>query len=462
MRIGIGIDTGGTFTDAVAYDFDAEQVLSPARRRPRGKTSPSASGMPWTASRRISCTGPRSFLFQRHSPRTRAWRTRADERGCCSSASIPGWSTGWGVTRFPDAREMFFLDARCNSRGEIVEEPDWNWLLSHAGPWIEGAAAVGIVELDAMDDNAALEKHARELIVSEFGLPTICGHELFSDLDSIKRGASVLLNARLVPLITGFLAAVKSAMERRSVRAPVVIVRSDGSLMSDAFAIHRPVETLLCGPAASVIGGLALAHEKDCLIVDMGGTTTDIAVVKEGSPVKGRGWSQDRAVEHLREGPVRGYLRSWRRQRRAGGRQRPHDAPTHPLDPPVRGGNSVAVRHRTSCTAHPVRRQAPASRARIFLPCARHWQGLGLRRPGARVLPGLESGPLCLVEAAEAAEYRRLQPRRAAPGRGRGRDALRAHADGCHALQGRLQPVRHRGGASRGGVRCILPGDFPR
>ena len=174
-----------------------------------------------------------------------------------------------------------------------------------------------------MDDSAALEKRARELIVGEFGLPTICGHELFSDLDSIRRGASVLLNARLVPLITDFLRAVKSAMERRSIRAPVVIVRSDGSLMSDAFAVHRPVETLLCGPAASVMGGLALAKEQDCLIVDMGGTTTDIAIVKEGSPVKAGEGVQDRAVEHVRQGPVRGHVRAGRRQRREGGRKRP-------------------------------------------------------------------------------------------------------------------------------------------
>ena len=74
-------------------------------------------------------------------------------------------------------------------------------------------------------------------------------------------------------------------MKERGVTASVVIVRSDGSLMSEEFASVRPVETLLCGPAASVIGGVRLAGESDCVVVDMGGTTTDIALVKGNIPV---------------------------------------------------------------------------------------------------------------------------------------------------------------------------------
>ena len=65
-------------------------------------------------------------------------------------------------------------------------------------------------------------------------------------------------------------------------------MRSDGSLMSEKFTTVRPVETLLCGPAASVMGGIELTGEQDCLIVDIGGTTTDMALVKGGVPVKAK------------------------------------------------------------------------------------------------------------------------------------------------------------------------------
>ena len=66
---------------------------------------------------------------------------------------------------------------------------------------------------------------------------------------------------------------------------PIVIVRSDGTIMSKDFAAERPVETLLCGPAASIIGAMELSSYEDALIVDIGGTTSDVAFVKEGVPV---------------------------------------------------------------------------------------------------------------------------------------------------------------------------------
>lgn len=287
MRIGIGIDTGGTYTDAVAYDFDAERVVCSQKAQTTKEDLSTGignalDGIPSDLLQSAEIVSLSTTLATNACVENKGGRAKLLFIGV--DPRIVAWVGGdYGL---PDPKELFFLDARCDSRGEVVEQPDWNRLLVHGGPWMRDACAVGIVELDAMDDNAVLEKRAKELILREFGLPAICGHELFSDLNSIKRGASVLLNARLVPLIADFLRAVKSALERRSVRAPVVIVRSDGSLMSDRFTFNRPVETLLCGPAASVMGGLALAKERDCLIVDMEGTTTDIAIVKEGSPVK--------------------------------------------------------------------------------------------------------------------------------------------------------------------------------
>ncbi len=93
------------------------------------------------------------------------------------------------------------------------------------------------------------------------------------------------MNARLIPLINEFIDAVKVSMVERGIRAPIVIVRGDGSVMSEEFVRHKPVETLLSGPASSVIGGMNLSGEKDCLIVDMGGTTSDFALVQNGRPL---------------------------------------------------------------------------------------------------------------------------------------------------------------------------------
>ncbi len=64
-----------------------------------------------------------------------------------------------------------------------------------------------------------------------------------------------------------------------------MIVRSDGSLMTRDFARVHPVKTILSGPAASVMGARRLAKEADCIIVDMGGTTTDISIVENDKPI---------------------------------------------------------------------------------------------------------------------------------------------------------------------------------
>lgn len=136
----------------------------------------------------------------------------------------------------------------------------------------------------AQKSGAQLERKAREMIRAERNIPVVCGHQLFSESNIVKRGASALLNARLISVIEDFLAAVRRVLQERGIHLPVVIVRSDGSLMTGKFTASRPVETLLCGPVASVMGAAELTQEQDCVVVDIGGTTTDIAFVKRGKP----------------------------------------------------------------------------------------------------------------------------------------------------------------------------------
>ena len=289
MRIGIGIDTGGTYTDAVMYDFDAHQIVCSVKAQTTKEDlsvgiGNALDGLPSDLLRKAGVISLSTTLATNACVENKGGRAKLLFIGV--DKKVVDWvGKDYGL---PKSEEIFFLAGRSNPRGEIVEEPDWDSFLTDSEDWIRDACAVGIVEIDAMDNNAVLENRAKELIAGKYGIPAICGHELFSDLNSIKRGSSILLNARLVPLINDFLNATRSALEARHIAAPVVIVRSDGSLMSEKFAIHRPVETLVCGPAASTMGGLALTDEKDSLIIDMGGTTTDIAIIQGGKPVKAK------------------------------------------------------------------------------------------------------------------------------------------------------------------------------
>lgn len=132
--------------------------------------------------------------------------------------------------------------------------------------------------------NPAHESTARSLILEKTGLPVTCGHDLSSNLDMPRRALTAVLNARLIPLIAELVDAVSSAMKMRGIAAPLMIVKGDGSLVSTETARLKPVETILSGPAASVVGARALSGEDNLIVSDIGGTTTDIAILIDGRP----------------------------------------------------------------------------------------------------------------------------------------------------------------------------------
>jgi N-methylhydantoinase A/oxoprolinase/acetone carboxylase beta subunit len=115
-------------------------------------------------------------------------------------------------------------------------------------------------------------------------LPATCGHELTHRLDALRRATTVTLNGRLIPLLRALITAVERTMIEQGIRAPLMVVKGDGSLMEASMAKERPIETILSGPAASVVGAQHLAGGSHALVVDMGGTTTDVAVIQDGRP----------------------------------------------------------------------------------------------------------------------------------------------------------------------------------
>src|ERR1700683_3261578 len=133
--------------------------------------------------------------------------------------------------------------------------------------------------------NPAHELRARQIIRSRSRKPVTCAHELSSKLDAPRRALTAVLNARLTPQIRHLIEALSRVLVEESIDAPLMIVKGDGSLMRADVALEYPVETILSGPAASVVGAGFLTGIDDFVVSDMGGTTTDIAVVSGGRPV---------------------------------------------------------------------------------------------------------------------------------------------------------------------------------
>ncbi len=145
-------------------------------------------------------------------------------------------------------------------------------------------AAFGISSIFGVR-NPEHELRLRDLVHSITDKPVTCGHELASQLDAPRRAMTVAFNASLIPYIDELVRAIGRILEDRAIRAPLMMVKGDGSLISAAAALARPVETILSGPAASVMGAAQLNHQSNAIVADMGGTTTDIALVTNGRPV---------------------------------------------------------------------------------------------------------------------------------------------------------------------------------
>jgi N-methylhydantoinase A/oxoprolinase/acetone carboxylase beta subunit len=132
--------------------------------------------------------------------------------------------------------------------------------------------------------NSSHENRLKQLVTELTGMPVICGHELASSLGAPRRALTAALNARMVPPIKELIASVQKILDRHRIEAPLMLVKGDGSLASLENAIEKPIGTVLSGPAASVIGACQLSGLENAIVADMGGTTTDIAVVSNGQP----------------------------------------------------------------------------------------------------------------------------------------------------------------------------------
>jgi N-methylhydantoinase A/oxoprolinase/acetone carboxylase beta subunit len=133
--------------------------------------------------------------------------------------------------------------------------------------------------------NPAHELRVRQLIRAHSPKPVTCAHELSSKLDAPRRALTAALNARLTPQIRHLIEALGGVLDEMAIDAPLMIVKGDGSLMKAEIALEYPVETVLSGPRRASSAPAFLTGLADFVVSDMGGTTTDIAIVAGGRPV---------------------------------------------------------------------------------------------------------------------------------------------------------------------------------
>lgn len=282
MKYGLGIDAGGTYTDAVIYDFDSEQVV----RSTKAITNKENLGqsinavlddLPKEKLREVKLVSLSTTLATNSCVEDRGRKVTLVLIGCDKN-TVARFGHTYGL---PDAEEMIFIEGEHGSDGTVRTEPDWELLKSKVLEYKSSTEAFAIVEIGGMY-NPNFETQAKSIIEERTGLYAVNANSVTRELNFMKRAASALINAQLIPIINDFLDSVKANLKLRRIEAPLVIVRGDGTLMSEEYAREMPVETLLSGPAASVVGAINLSSRKNCIVVDMGGTTSDLALIRDG------------------------------------------------------------------------------------------------------------------------------------------------------------------------------------
>ena len=280
----LGIDTGGTFTDAVL--LDAEDRLLAAAKVPTTHGEP-AAGIAEAVDRVLAAGAGKGGVGLVGLSTSLATDALAEGRGGRAALVLIG--LGRALLRRARLGEVL-------GDGPLVLLPDDRRARGRAGA--ESAVAEAVAKLEAVAGGVeavavvgrfALRDPARERRVADLlrrrsGLPVTCSHELSPGLDAGRRARLTLLNARLLPGMRKFLDAVRDCLEARGITAPLMVVRGDGALMRPETALERPVQTLLSGAAAAIVGAARLAGMPNAVIADMGGATTDIAVLEDGRP----------------------------------------------------------------------------------------------------------------------------------------------------------------------------------
>ena len=294
MTVALGIDTGGTYTDAALVDHATGHVLCSAKALTTRRDLAIGIGeVIDSVFRQPGAPAPGNVDLVALST-TLATNAIVEGQGSPVCLILIGYDPDL-IHQYRFEEELVTDDVVYVAGGHDIHGDEVT-PLNTAALREAVLARQGQVEAFAVSGyfgvrNPEHEIQARTMIEDLTGLPVTCGHSLTTRLNSVRRATTVALNARLVPLLQELIDTLRQTLATRSISAPLMVVKGDGSLVRAEWAMKRPIETILSGPAASAVGAWHLASqsgsdtENSALwAVDVGGTTTDIAVLRDGRP----------------------------------------------------------------------------------------------------------------------------------------------------------------------------------
>jgi N-methylhydantoinase A/oxoprolinase/acetone carboxylase beta subunit len=285
----IGIDTGGTYTDAVVIERDAQRILASAKSiTTKGDLAVGVGlAMHDAVASLKGSVQPQDIKLVSIST-TLATNAVVEGHGGAAACVLIGFNDDMvkrtGIsTAFPEM-PIVRVDGGHDHNGDEIARLAIDELRSAFAGLKGRVGAVAIASTFAVRNNAH-ELAARTMVSELLHLPATLSSELSSALDAPRRALTSVLNARLVGHISRLIAAVKRAMMGLGIDCPLMIMKGDGALTSAESVVEKPIETILSGPAASLVGAKWLSGLDGFIMSDMGGTTTDVAILENGKPL---------------------------------------------------------------------------------------------------------------------------------------------------------------------------------
>jgi N-methylhydantoinase A/oxoprolinase/acetone carboxylase beta subunit len=275
MNMGLGVDTGGTYTDSVIVNLGTMEVLDKAKALTTREDL--ALGISDSINRLNSKFLPKIKLVSIST--TLATNSIVEGKGCRVGLIVAGHES------YPDLPVDAWVEIKGGHRlnGAAMDKLDLEKARSFVLEVKDKVDAFAVSSYLSIR-NPEHENTLKNMIEELTSRPVVCGHELSSELGFYERTTTAVLNAKLIPIIEELITSIRKVLFRKKIKAPIMVVKGDGSLMGEKIARQRPIETILSGPAASVIGARFLTNEENAIVIDIGGTTTDIAILRNGRP----------------------------------------------------------------------------------------------------------------------------------------------------------------------------------
>ncbi|MDD3269108.1 MAG: hydantoinase/oxoprolinase family protein [Syntrophomonadaceae bacterium] len=276
----IGIDVGGTYTDGVLFD---EGAIIAAVKKPTDQLNLQNSLLEVLDELLKSANKAISRIVLSTTLITNLLATGRGER--TALILIPGH--GLPPQSYDICPDTYFLKGSVDFRGNIIEPADKNEILEVIAQIEKSGIQRVAIAGKFSNRNNSLEKQLGQLFAEKCpDILLVLSSEISNKLNFPRRAATTYYTAMIIEEWKQFAAEIDKAIKARNLNSEVHILKADGGTLPLEISRSRPCETVFSGPAASTMGGLALTRDKlNSVVLDIGGTTSDISLLIEGQPL---------------------------------------------------------------------------------------------------------------------------------------------------------------------------------